>query len=92
MLFYAAKQKWRAIDNGRSSGHNVAVDLFEKIHTTSTEMGMVVAQRLLRLQAEVGGHATIERSTRDMNSAFRQIARADVHARFHIIAAFHPGL
>ena len=42
-VFEAAKQKWRAIDNGRSSGHNDAVDLFERIHTTSTEMGLAVA-------------------------------------------------
>ena len=86
------KQKWRAIDTGRSSGHNDAVDLCERIHTTSTEMGLAVAQRLLRLQAEQRGNAPILRITRDMKNAFRQIERADIHARFHIVAAYNPVL
>ena len=30
------------------------------------------------------------RSTRDMTRAFRQIAPAEIHARVHIVAVWHP--
>ena len=85
-----SKNRWRAIGNGRSSGHNEAVELYERIHTTSTDMGLAVAQRLLRLQVPRSTTKPIHCSARDMRNAFRQIARVDIHARFHILAAFHP--
>ena len=65
------KGKWRATDNGRSSGHNEAVELSERIHTTSLDMGVAIAQRLLHLQAQVGGPRDIRRSTKDMSKCLQ---------------------
>ena len=81
---------WRAIDNGKSSGQTDAGDLSERIHTTSADMDLAVAQIRLRLQVVAGPPRALHRSTRDMNNAFRQISCADIHARFHIVAAYHP--
>ena len=81
-VWEASTNKWRAIDNGRSSGHNDAADLFERIHTTSTDMGLAVAQKLIRLQSEACTRMPIQCSTRDMKNAFRQFSRADIHPVF----------
>ena len=49
-----AKGRWRAIDNGRPSGHNDAAEHNERIHTTSVDMGLAIVQRLLHLQFVMG--------------------------------------
>ena len=87
-----SKGKCRAIDNGRPSGHNDAADLSERIHTTSTDMGLAVARRLLGHQVGVEPPRVVHRNTRDMKHGFRQISRADIHSRYHIAAACHPRL
>ena len=51
--------------------------------------GVAVAQQRMRLQEPSATRKPIQRSTRDMKNAFRQIARADVHACVHIVAALH---
>jgi hypothetical protein len=83
--------KWRVIDNGRSSLHNVSVNACERIHTTSTGAG-VAALRRLRSHAgrPLSGDLEPCLSTHDMTSAYRQIAVAPEHLRFSVIAVYSP--
>ena len=84
-------EKWRVIDNGRSSLHNVSVDPCERIHTTSTAAGVAALRRLRQRAAKpLAGELEPRLSTHDMTSAYRQIAVAPEHSRFSVIAVYSP--
>jgi hypothetical protein len=92
-VFQAGSNSWRCIDNGLTSGHNGAVTMWERIHTTSSCVGFSVAKRLVELEKANGGRIPrIFRATRDMKSAYRQCPRWEGHANVHIICAYHPEL
>ena len=82
-------KSWRVIDNGRSAAHNDTVATCERIHTTSTEVGLAMAQRFRRYAAApLSGGLELRSSTSDMWKAFRQIPVCDEHLPFHIVAVF----
>ena len=83
--------KWRVIDNGKSSQHNSTVSTEERIHTTSTAAG-VAALRRLRAHAgqPLSGQLEPRFSTHDMTSAYRQVAVAPEHLHFCVIAVWSP--
>ena len=87
----AQGDKWRVIDNGRSSSHNIATSTNERIHTTSTSAG-VAALRRLRHHAGRPLEDDFEPrlSTHDMTSAYRQVAVAPEQLCFSVIAVFSP--
>ena len=90
-VFQAGSNSWRCIDNGLSSGHNGAVAMSERIHTTSSCVGFSVAKRLVQLcRARDGSIPKIFRATKDMKSAYRQCPRWEGHSHVHIVCAYHP--
>ena len=67
-------KSWRVIDNGRPAAHNDTVATCERIHTSSTEVGLAMAQRFMRYSAApLSGGLELRSSTADMWKAFRQI-------------------
>ena len=83
--------KWRVIDNGRSSQHNSSVQTEERIHTTSTAAGVAALRRLRAHAARpLSGPLEPRFSTHDMTSAYRQVAVAPEHLRFCVVAVWSP--
>ena len=84
-------EKWRVIDNGRSSLHNSTSCASERIHTTSTSAG-VAALRRLRVHADrpLDGDYRPVFSTQDMTSAYRQIAVMPEQLCFSVVAVYDP--
>ena len=89
-LWQDTRQKWRLIDNGRTSRHNDAHRTSEKIHITSVEMGIAIAQRLRSYLGPSHAEEDILRGTTDMKSAYRQVPVHPDQQRFHIVALWHP--
>ncbi len=83
---------WRVIDNGLDSEHNDLMELIERIHTTTNELGFAVFQRLYAYSCARLAQPHLHRGTRDMKRAYRQIARLMSQSRFHIICAWVPGV
>ena len=87
----AQGEKWRVIDNGKSSHHNIATSTEERIHTTSTSAG-IAALRRLRQHAGMPLVDDFEPrfSTHDMTSAYRQVAVAPEQLPFSVVAVWSP--
>ncbi|WP_296433265.1 hypothetical protein, partial [Yoonia sp.] len=88
-VWQEGSQSWRVIDNGRSAAHNDTVVATERIHTTSTEVGLAMAQRFRKYaNAPLAGGLELRSSTSDMWKAFRQIPVCDEHLPYHVVAVY----
>jgi hypothetical protein len=91
-VWQSNSEDWRVIDNGLASGHNEVMSFLERIHTATNELGFAVFQMLLVWSRALLHDARLFRGTRDMKSAYRQLARLMSQAHLHIICAWVPGL
>jgi hypothetical protein len=91
MIRFAIQQgdKWRCIDNGRTSCHNDTVTSVDKIHTTSIEVAAAITAYIHAHDQSTPKRRHF-RATKDMKRAYRQIPIMENQARFHIIAVWHP--
>ena len=78
--------KWRVIDDAKLSGHNSAAGCSERIHTTCTDFGLMVAKELHKLCQSRGIHVSV----RDMKKAFKQVPVNDEDRAFSITAVYCP--
>ena len=87
---YAKKEDWRVIDNGKAAGHNKAVDMSERIHTSCIEQGLAIAASLRHHCVSNGWNPLQQRATRDMKRAYRQIPVCREHARWQVVCLWTP--
>ena len=84
--------KWRAIDDGKRSGHNAASHAWSRVRTTSHDLVIALAKFFHDCMQDSQRNAdtvTLQAGVDDESSARRWKAAADVHACFLIVAFYH---
>ncbi|CAK9116368.1 unnamed protein product [Durusdinium trenchii] len=95
MVRFAAWQAnhnaYRCIDNAKTSEHNLCTGVEERIHTTSIDMGVAIAQRFRALLGSpLADDLALQAATKDMKRAYRQVPVSEAHLRFSVVAVWHP--
>ena len=91
LLRQSANEKWRAIDNARSSKNNAAADQWVTLTTPSLDLAMKVAIRLAEVcTCKLEDLWQLVMGAEDMENAYRSIPNAPEHLPYCVIAVYDP--
>ncbi|CAE8621888.1 unnamed protein product [Polarella glacialis] len=95
VIWQEHSMKYRAIDNGRSAGHNSASSTKTRVHTAGHDLVVAVSHAVWLLRDQIaenfGHNVNLEGGIDDESAAYRWKPGADCDANVLIIAFWHPG-
>ena len=91
LIWQQAQQKWRAIDNYRTSKNNLAADMHESLITSPFDTAMKVALRFATIVDQpLDRVEQLVLGCEDMEDAYKTVPSSPQQQQFSIIAQWHP--